>query len=126
MADIKCNGKELEITIKDREGNLIVHWLFEAGGLAKVVKEEGRLICKLCGEPMKPHHFGSVHNPLRGTAFDFSVKCPNCSLYLTFGNPLEDKETAERIKSFAGKFVDWWSCSEEKEVKRRLKALGYW
>ena len=118
MAELKIDNNILIITIRN-SSKKIVEWKINRDGT--LLEQEGKLTCPICGEEIKPHYLGAVHQPYKGFAFDFNAKCVNCSYFVTFGNPV-DKGMFEKLKAFSGK----WVKHLDEVVKERLEKLGYW
>jgi len=66
---------------------------------------------------------------VRPYAVDLAFKCPICDFYCVFGVPIEIDYAQHVIQMREGQYDfvlpdETWN--EEEEVKKRLKALGYW
>lgn len=134
MAEIECDGNILTITIRNKEGEIVVKWVIEyAMPEVKLIEQEGWLDCphSRCGGEIKPHQITGVHRAYKGWAMDMNFKCNRCNHYEIHGFPIRE-EIVENVRKFAGKWVDWWSSDvnltekDKKLIIERLKMLGYW
>ena len=103
-----------------------------------IIKPKEIIYCPLDGTPLLLHDFRVSYEPVKKFYHcDVHMKCPKCSIWLTFGVPI-GRDEFEKLKSSSlhGKTITHevleylkyvnLSKEEEEEIKKRLKSWNYW
>ena len=114
---IQANGDELIISISGAK-----FYLKRFSNILVLYRKEGKLSCLQpeCTGEMYPHKVLTVHRAYYGTALDIDFKCNKCSLYVLRGFAIDNEY---KYLNFTNKWVE---VQVDKEIKERLRKLGYW
>ena len=98
-----------------------------------IIEPNEDLYCPICREKLILHDFRvGQHGIKKFYHCDVHMKCPKCSLWLTFGVPIsEDEFNMLRSSQLHGKILTdelmFVLNEEDKEkIKERLDSWGYW
>ena len=88
------------------------------------------LRCPLCNEPLLLHDFRAYRASQGFFHVDVHMKCPKCSLWLTFGVPIDREEFDKLRRSKYHDKILLWEVLRlapiSEEVAKRLERWGYW
>ena len=100
-----------------------------------IIKPDEPMPCPICGHPLILHDFNPFKSAWGFYHCDVHMKCPNCSLWLTFGvpiseedfrklfnSPLKSKVLTREVLDLIGEVED----DVKREVEERLRRWGYW
>ena len=103
----------------------------EVEGGAIVVPEQ-ELTCPICGYPLLMHDFRAARASQGFYHVDVHMKCPNCSLWLTFGIPISEGDFEKLVNSpynskiLTSEVLKVTPEDIKNEVAERLRKWGYW
>jgi len=115
------------------------NWKIVETSLGHVILPTIDLRCPFCKEKLLLHRFVCFYQ----SSYDFKhadvdMKCPNCEYFVKFGVPISEEEYEILTKSKLHRIVlnkkiileiaeiQQLEQEQQKEIERRLKALGYW
>ena len=108
-------------------------WVLKNTSKGVIITPDEDLYCPICREKLILHDFRVCRAASKGFHHcDVHMKCPNCSLWITFGVPLSKDEFDILLSSplhgriLIDELLFILDDEYKDKIKERLESWGYW